>query len=600
MDNKKDITLSVVVLSYNNEQYIEDCLNSIANQGIDSYEVFVVDDSSTDNSAEVIKNYIKDHPQFELIVKPNSGGALSSQIGISKANGKYVALVDSDDIVADGAYKKLIARIEEDGSDFASGIPMRMVNGFMHKALNDQQERDVFATDCVLENKKEIEDYTRQVFYWNAVYKTDFLRDNNVEMPAHLLIADRIFMYKAVMKAKKISVISDVVYYWRKKENSNKISITDQTAEFHMIADRCDSFEAQMKICIDEFKENNEYNKSIWENSFIRLYYPLYEIADEENEAKDYEDFVEACERYRLFLLQYKAFFNHLVMNSDIPLSTKYVTERILTKQYKALYQFMVEKDNVAQLDVERYDSNIYNAMLRLVHLISVRTIEQENGRTYIKLQLVVNSEDKEELDIMEVFAYNRYFEQKKIILPYDPETRRIDITDLNDATYILAIKCKHRSDIHYYIPQVAEELAKVKKYTFGESVVTYNTGTAILTLQRKNRFTLLDNGEDKYLLGVNYPEDVKEMFFFNVAENIRIPVESKDNLYSIDVNALPDGDNVLIYKTKDDLYTTVRKVELSNSDLDSEMVSKVIVRGKIEFEKGIDEILDSDDALDE
>ena len=46
MENK--VTLSVVVLSYNNEQYLEDCLSSIERQGVDSYEVFVVDDSSTD------------------------------------------------------------------------------------------------------------------------------------------------------------------------------------------------------------------------------------------------------------------------------------------------------------------------------------------------------------------------------------------------------------------------------------------------------------------------------------------------------------------------------------------------------------------------
>ena len=59
----------MVVLSYNNEQYLEDCLSSIERQGIDSYEVFVIDDSSTDNSVEVIK-YSKDKPQFNLIVKP--------------------------------------------------------------------------------------------------------------------------------------------------------------------------------------------------------------------------------------------------------------------------------------------------------------------------------------------------------------------------------------------------------------------------------------------------------------------------------------------------------------------------------------------------
>ena len=106
------VTLSVTVLSYNNAQYIEDCLASIEQQGIDSYEVFIVDDCSSDNSIEVIKNYIADRPQFHLVEKEeNSGGAVSSQIGVERSTGKYCAIIDSDDIIADGAYKQLIKRI---------------------------------------------------------------------------------------------------------------------------------------------------------------------------------------------------------------------------------------------------------------------------------------------------------------------------------------------------------------------------------------------------------------------------------------------------------------------------------------------------------
>ena len=175
--NSDNVTLTVVVLSYNNEQYIEDCLDSIKNQGIDSYEVLVVDDSSTDNSAAIIKEYIKDKPEFVLIEKPNSGGAISSQIGIEKARGKYLALVDSDDIVADGAYKKLIKRIEEDGSDFAAGLPMKMYNGFMQAFLNTPHEKNVFVENKVFSTPDEIEKYTNQTIPKIFVLVLDILRD---------------------------------------------------------------------------------------------------------------------------------------------------------------------------------------------------------------------------------------------------------------------------------------------------------------------------------------------------------------------------------------------------------------------------------------
>lgn len=578
------VTLSIVVLSYNNEQYIYDCLSSLERQNVDSYEVFIVDDSSTDQSVSIIKDYIKEKPQFHLIEKPNSGGALSSQIGISKATGKYCALVDSDDVVADGAYAKLIARIEQDGSDFAAGLPMKMSNGFMHTFLNSPNERNVFVENRVLTTDEELESFTNQVFYWNSVYKTDFLKNNNIEMPANLLIADRIYMYKAVMRAKKISILNDVVYYWRKKENADKISITDQTAEFHMIADRCDSFQAQIKLCIQEYQNRSQFNKAMWEHSFIRLYYPLYTIADPENEEKTYSDFVDACERYRCFLLQYKGFFIHLIANSDIPLNTKFTTERILTKHYKQLYNFISEEKTYGDLNVKKLDSNVYNSVLRNSNNLSVKNVSKENDRIYVNFQILMNLEANNEFSVEDVFVFNRYFNQKRIDLSYDSVRRRVDITDLPAATYILNTTCIYKGEKIYYIPQLSDKLSKINTFELGDKIITFNSNYSILTIQKKDRFTLLPDGSN-YLLGVNEPEDIREIFFFNVNDNKRLPLDKKGDFYCIDSSALPKGDNVLIYRTEEDLYTTVRKCEFSNSILDQDIFDNLIIRGKIEIE---------------
>ena len=194
MENK--VTLSVVVLSYNNEQYLEDCLSYIERQGIDSYEVFVIDDSSTDNSVEVIKEYIKDKPQFNLIVKPNSGGAISSQIGIAKANGKYLALVDSDDIVADGAYKKLIAIIEQDGSDFASGLPMKLTNAFMNTFLISPDENNVFVENRVLSTDEEIENLKNYVKIQNIRYNNKIIATYDIDQSCHDLMILKMLLRK--------------------------------------------------------------------------------------------------------------------------------------------------------------------------------------------------------------------------------------------------------------------------------------------------------------------------------------------------------------------------------------------------------------------
>lgn len=578
------VTLSIVVLSYNNEQYLEDCLNSIERQGIDSYEVFVVDDSSTDNSAQVIQEYIKDKPQFHLIEKPNSGGAISSQIGIAKAKGKYLALVDSDDVVADGAYKKLIARIEQDGSDFASGLPMKLTNAFMNTYLISPQENNVFVENKVLTTKEEIVEFTNQVFYWNAVYKTDFLRENQIEMPANLLIADRIFVYKAAMRAKKISVLTDVVYFWRKKKNDDKISITDQTAEFHMISDRCDSFQSQIKISIDQFEKNMQYNKAIWEHSFVRLYYPLYSIADPENVENDYEDFKKACHRYRCFLMQYKAFFVHLIANSDIPVATKYITERIFAKRYKQIFNFIHDKLAFKDLDIKKLDQYVYNTVLRNNNILSVKGLSEEDGRIYVDFQILVGLESKEAISVEEVFTYTRYFNQRRTDLKYDMVERRADITDLPCSTYVLNTICIKDGKKTYYTPRLVEELAKVTTITVGDKIITFNSRYSILTIQKKNRFTLLKE-RSKYLLGINDSDEVKNIFFFNIKDNKRYAIKKEGDFYAFEIDKLPSGTNIMIYQNKEGLYTTVRKQEMTNSMLAQSFWDEIIVSGRIEIE---------------
>lgn len=582
MENK--VTLSVVVLSYNNEQYLEDCLSSIERQGVDSYEVFVVDDSSTDNSVQIIKEYIKDKPQFQLIEKPNSGGAISSQIGIAKAKGKYLALVDSDDVVADGAYKKLIARIEQDGSDFASGLPMKLTNAFMNTFLIAAHENNVFVENKVLTTDEEKEAFTNQVFYWNAVYKTDFLRENQIEMPANLLIADRIFTYKAAMRAKKISVLTDVVYFWRKKKNEEKISITDQTAEFHMISDRCDSFQSQIKISIQDFKKSMQYNKAIWEHSFVRLYYPLYTLANPENEENDYNDFKIACHRYRCFLMQFKAFFVHLIANSDIPVGTKYFTERILAKRYRQIYDFIHNKMSFKDLDVKKLDSYVYNSVLRSNNILSVKGLSEENGRIYVDFQIFVGMEEDDAISVEEVFTYNRYFSQQRTDLKYDKVRRKADITDLPCSTYILNTVCIKNGKKTYYTPRLMEELAKVTSITTGDKIITFNSRYSILTIQKKNRFTLLKKNS-QYFLGINDTREVQDIFFFNIENNKRYSIEKQGDLYIFEPEKLPSGNNIMIYQNREGLYTTVRKQEMTNQALDDTFLNEVIVNGRIEIE---------------
>ena len=93
-------TISVIVTSYNYEQYISRTLDSLVNQTYKDFEVIIVDDGSKDNSVKIIKEYVSKYPNFYLYMHENNenkGLIESMQLGLSKAQSEWIAFLESDD-----------------------------------------------------------------------------------------------------------------------------------------------------------------------------------------------------------------------------------------------------------------------------------------------------------------------------------------------------------------------------------------------------------------------------------------------------------------------------------------------------------------------
>ncbi|NMM65094.1 glycosyltransferase family 2 protein [Clostridium sp. P21] len=93
--------ISVIIPMYNSENTIIRTLNSIKNQTTFDYitEIIVINDGSTDNSANLVKKYIRDNPNMliSIISTPNGGVSSARNIGMKSAKGDWIALLDSDD-----------------------------------------------------------------------------------------------------------------------------------------------------------------------------------------------------------------------------------------------------------------------------------------------------------------------------------------------------------------------------------------------------------------------------------------------------------------------------------------------------------------------
>jgi len=99
MKNLSEFSISVVIPNYNNSKYIKKCVESIFEQSYSEiYEVIIVDDSSTDNSIQVIKELMGQYIKIRLIsLEENSGVSNSRNMGLSCVQTKYVTFIDADD-----------------------------------------------------------------------------------------------------------------------------------------------------------------------------------------------------------------------------------------------------------------------------------------------------------------------------------------------------------------------------------------------------------------------------------------------------------------------------------------------------------------------
>lgn len=111
--------LSIIIPIYNAARYLEACLDSIVRQTYEDYEVIMVDDGSTDNSAEIAGKFVAADNRFILFKKPNGGQSSARNMALDNARGKYLTFVDSDDELIDTyTYSNAVAILEQnDGVD---------------------------------------------------------------------------------------------------------------------------------------------------------------------------------------------------------------------------------------------------------------------------------------------------------------------------------------------------------------------------------------------------------------------------------------------------------------------------------------------------
>lgn len=133
--------ISVVIPLYNKEQIIEKCLHSVLSQDYDDYEVVIVNDGSTDRSAEIVKG-IGD-TRIRFIEQENGGPSKARNTGVKNASGEWILFLDADDELLPEALKNFNALIHSHRSNNFFACPYYRYNGVSRQLCFQYKEGEL-------------------------------------------------------------------------------------------------------------------------------------------------------------------------------------------------------------------------------------------------------------------------------------------------------------------------------------------------------------------------------------------------------------------------------------------------------------------------
>lgn len=313
--------LSIIVPCYKVEDYIKECLDSLANQTYKDIEVIMVDDGSPDNTGAILDEYDSKYPTFTAVHTPNGGLSAARNAGLDYVTGEFLAFVDSDDVVPKNAYEKLVGSLLQTGSDLASGF----VNRFNSKKVYPSVLHEKAIPETLLQTNINVN--TNLVYdttAWNKVYKAEIFIGNGLRYPEGLTYEDIPVSMRYHLLAKSVDVIAEDTYHWRVREGANQ-SITQQRANFQLFWDRMQTLEMARKSILElggspELKE--AFNFKVLDMD-IPLYLNGFQNASEETLFKFQRDLVKFLRNYDLSVIKElsirKQIQYYALLNGDFP-----------------------------------------------------------------------------------------------------------------------------------------------------------------------------------------------------------------------------------------------------------------------------------------
>lgn len=258
-----DCLVSVVIPVYNAQMYLRQNIETLLSQTYSNHELIYVDDGSTDDSKSIIEEYKQKDDRIIYRYQENRGAGAARNAGMSIARGKYIIFLDADDYFEDSLLEKTVELAETNDLDIcitgayivdsARENKYKCFNAIMEQYLPSQE---VFSVNDDPDNAFLISG----PFPWNKLYRTQFLKDNQLEFQDLMSINDLSFVYFSFVKAERIAVCYEQLVNYRAGDNDGLTLNNDKRPG--------NIFLAYQRLK-DLLKEDGSYDK--YQKAFCRI-----------------------------------------------------------------------------------------------------------------------------------------------------------------------------------------------------------------------------------------------------------------------------------------------------------------------------------------
>ncbi len=242
--------LSVIVPSYNSEDYLGNCLDSLLALSEETLEILIINDGSRDRTAEIAESYARDYPEtVRAVHQDNKGHGGAVNTGIEKATGLYVKVVDSDDWVDREAFEQVLNTLKTFVTD-NSPVDL-LISNFVYEKEGARRKKTVSFANVLPQGGiftwDDIGAFRRgQYLLMHAlIYRRKTLLESGMVLPEHTFYVDNLFAYLPLD-------FVETLYYLNVDFYRYYIGRTDQSVNEAVMIKRIDQQLAVNRIMINE------------------------------------------------------------------------------------------------------------------------------------------------------------------------------------------------------------------------------------------------------------------------------------------------------------------------------------------------------------